>query len=284
MIQMRSATPQDVPRQRELWTLAFGDGGDYLDNFYACCPAPARVLVLLEDGVVQAMTAWFPTTLVIPGGERWNAAYLYAVCTHPDARGRGHAGALLKYCDYYLKEEQGFQAVTTVPAQPSLHQFFGGNGFRECFTLDQCVIRAEELTPSGTPALERIGAQEYGALREALLEGTAHIAYPADSLAYQEGACRLSGGGLFRGQTQAGPVCLCAEGDGGGAFWIKELLGAPQARKLCLPALAQTLPAPSWTVRYPGSGVPFGMLKWLWPGLEQRWEWNSTAYLGLAFD
>ena len=34
MIHMRPSVPEDVLRQRELWALAFGDGGDYLDNFY----------------------------------------------------------------------------------------------------------------------------------------------------------------------------------------------------------------------------------------------------------
>ena len=33
MLQTRISTPADIPRQRELWQLAFGDGGAYVDNF-----------------------------------------------------------------------------------------------------------------------------------------------------------------------------------------------------------------------------------------------------------
>ena len=62
MIQIRRSRPEDIPRQRELWQLAFGDDGAYVDNFYNAYYQPERVLLLEEDGVVQAMTAWFETT------------------------------------------------------------------------------------------------------------------------------------------------------------------------------------------------------------------------------
>ena len=69
MVHTRISTPDDIPRQRELWQLAFGDGEGYIDNFYDTCYQPERMLMLEEDGVVQAMTAWFDTTFAVPG--RW---------------------------------------------------------------------------------------------------------------------------------------------------------------------------------------------------------------------
>ena len=147
MIQFRPSVPADIPRQRELWSLAFGDEGAYVDNFYHNYYRPERVLVLEENGVIQAMTAWFDTDFVVSDQERYKVGYLYAVATHPDARGRGFAGRLLEYADHYLKEEQGCQAVTTVPAEESLHRFFGANGFRECFTHDHCKWTGD-LKPS----------------------------------------------------------------------------------------------------------------------------------------
>ena len=92
MTQIRLGTPGDAARERELWQLAFGDDGAYVDNFYTAYYQPERVLLLEEDGVVQAMTAWFETTFAVPGQGRYRAAYLYAVATHPEARGRGLAG------------------------------------------------------------------------------------------------------------------------------------------------------------------------------------------------
>ncbi len=53
MLQTRISTPADIPRQRELWQLAFGDDGAYVDNFYHTYYKPERMLMLEEDGVVR---------------------------------------------------------------------------------------------------------------------------------------------------------------------------------------------------------------------------------------
>lgn len=291
MITIRPSTPTDIPAQRELWTLAFGDPEVYIDNFYTTYYRPDRVLVLEEEGTVRSMTAWFDTTFVVPGQGEYRAAYLYAVATHPDCRGKGLAGALLVGVDDYFRS-LGIPAVTTVPAQPSLHNFFGANGFRECFRLFEGKLSSRELSaPDGEPVLRPLSPAEYGALREELLAGTAHIAYPRDALEYQAGCCRLSGGGLYGGSTPAGPVCLCAEGAGDGLMVIKEYLGSPAAKRLSLGDLSRAAPAEEWLVREPVSSAPgasggrnFAMLKWLDPDMAARWDWSSTAYLGLAFD
>lgn len=285
MIQIRTSRPEDVPRQRELWQLAFGDDGAYVDNFYHTYYRPERVLLLEEDGVVRAMTAWFETNFAVPGQGRYRAAYLYAVATHPEARGRGLAGQLLAGADRIFRE-WGIPAVTTVPAEPSLHRFFGRNGFRECFVDGQFSAPREcRPTPPGAAFLERLTPGEYRQLREGLLAGTAHIDLPQEALAYQAGACALaSGGGLYAVQTPHGRVALCAEGMESGRLLVKELLCPPEDLDWVLECLPGLLPRWSFAWRAPGGSHPFGMLKWLDPELERSWDWDSTAYLGLAFD
>lgn len=292
MLRIRLSEPADIPALRGLWALAFGDSDSYLDNFFHTYYRPERMLVLEEDGTVRAMTAWFDTSFVVPGRGAYRAAYLYAVATHPDCRGRGLAARLLAGADDYFRG-LSIPAVTTVPAEPSLHTFFGSNGFRECFTLAQKELRAEELTRGdGRQTLRPASPAEYGAARERLLADLPHIAYPEDALNYQAGCCRVSGGGLFQGDTPKGAVCLCAEGAGGGRMVIKEFLGAPAARRLALQALPQIVPARRWLIRVPqADGLEedfdfgrFAMLKWTDPALDAGWDWRSAAYLGLAFD
>ena len=291
MRNVRLSVPEDVPAQRELWTLAFGDSGAYVDNFYDRYYRPERMLVLEEDGLVRAMTAWFDTTFVVPGQGEYRAAYLYAVATHPDCRGRGLAGELLAGADDYFRSLE-IPAVTTVPAEPSLHQFFGANGFRECFQLFEGKLSTAELPAAkGGPVFRPVSPQMYGQFREGLLRNTPHIAYPVDALEYQEGCCLLSGGGLYLGDTPAGPVCLCVEGAGDGRMVVKEILGSPTAKRLSLPDLPRVAPARTWLVREPlwdapggSGGWTFAMLKWLEKDCAERWDWASTAYLGLAFD
>ena len=279
MIQLRPSVPDDVPRQRELWSLAFGDDGAYVDNFYQNYYRPERVLVLEENGVVQAMTAWFDTDFVVSDQERYKAGYLYAVATHPDARGRGFAGQLLEYADTYLNKEQGCQAVTTVPAEESLYRFFGANGFRECFTHDHCKWTGDLKSQPGL-VLEPLSPARYGQMREELLAGTPHIAYPEEALRYQAGCCQVSGGGLFLLKLSK-PVLLCAEGMGDGTLLVKELLGAEKEE---LPVILGVFPNFSGWYRTPGGVGRFGMLKWLSADLTQGWNWTKTAYMGLGFD
>lgn len=272
---------EDIPRLRELWFLAFGDDGAYVDNFFSSYYRPETMIVLEEEGTVQSMTAWFDTRLVLPEGEELRAAYLYAVGTHPQCRGRGLAGQMLAGADQFFRSWE-IPAVTTVPASPSLHNFFAANGFQECFTHSQLHTRPGPV-PQGTPpfSLDRLTPQVYQGLREAILAGTPHIALDQRALAYQAGACALtSGGGLYAADTGAGAAILCAEGMEDGSLLVKELLGIPEATAALLPWLPALLPRWSGIWRQPGDEVPFGMVKWLTPDPPAV----TQAYLGLAFD
>ena len=88
MVKLRTSEQRDVPALKELWKLAFGDEDGYIDHFFTQYYLPKRMLVLEEDGVVRAMTAWFDMPLVCSDGTTVPSAYLYAVATHPDCRGR----------------------------------------------------------------------------------------------------------------------------------------------------------------------------------------------------
>ena len=216
MLQTRISTPADIPRQRELWQLAFGDGGAYVDNFYHTYYKPERMLMLEEDGVVQAMTAWFDTTFAVPGRGEYRAAYLYAVATHPKARGRGLAGRLLSDADGFFRS-WGIPAVTTKPAEPSLHRFFGRNGFRECFVHGQNSFHWEkaERNPGAAKSLEPLSPGEYTALRESWLAEKPHIVIPEEMMGYQAGACALTpGGGLYALAAPHGRGRPVRRGDG----------------------------------------------------------------------
>lgn len=275
---LRPATIKDRPRLRRLWQLAFGDSDEYIDCFFAACTDPEQVLVLADEGGVQAMTAWFDMPLVSAVGGQWPGAYLYAVATHPDCRGKGYAGRLLAWAGEWLCGK-GFACLTTVPASESLHRFFAANGFAEQFALME-----REITPDMTLAPAPIAAvewQEYGKLRKVQLSGVAHVACGEEGLAYQQAVCKLSGGGLFR----VGSGCACVERAGDVAV-VKELLAPAEEHPAVLSALAQAVSAKTWLVRTPcqagQEGTPFAMYRWL---VDRPTQWHAgPAYFGLAFD
>ena len=128
--------------------------------------------------------------------------------------------------------------------------------------------------------MEPLSPARYGQMREEMLAGIPHIAYPEDALRYQAGCCQASGGGLFLLKMPK-PVLLCAEGMGDGTLLVKELLGAEKEE---LPVILGVLPNFSGWYRTPGNMGHFGMLKWLSNDLAQGWNWTKTAYMGLGFD
>lgn len=274
---LRPSCQADVPGLKQLWKLAFGDEDAYIEHFFTRYYTPERMLVLEEEGAVLAMTAWFDMPLVSKNGARIPAAYLYAVATHPDCRGRGLAGRLLDFAGQWLAERD-FACLTTVPARPDLHVFFARNGFEEGFALS----RREYNVPSVGAEVDLVPAdgQEYGRLREGWLAGTAHVACAPEGLAYQQGVCQLSGGGLYRVGEKG---CACVEVSGQAVF-IKELLAncVPEA----VAAIAARHPAKCYEVRTPweseGASWNFAMLRPLGPIPE--WDGTGLAYLGLAFD
>ena len=276
-VELRCSRLQDLPRLRELWQLTFGDSQEYMDCFFDRCPGPEHILVLEQDGAVQAMTAWFDMPLVGAGGTQWPAAYLYAVATHPETRGRGYAGQLLAFCGRWLKE-RGFACLTTVPARPDLHVFFGANGFEENFTL----ARSGFVPGKGRAELKPVDGAQYARIREGFLSGMAHVSYGDHAIGYQQGVCRLSGGGLYA--VEGG--CACVERGEDGLVVVKELLTGADCRSRVLDELGAAHPGERYEVRspWPGEGerVAFGMIRWL-DGVPEGWD-GQNAYLGLAFD
>lgn len=288
MLHTRFSTPADVPAQRELWKLAFGDTDEYLDNFYLGYYRPERAIVLEEDGVVRAMTTWFDTTLTLPDGKTYRAAYLYAVATHPDCRGRGLAGTLLADTGELLRP-LGVELLTTVPAEPSLHNFFGSNGFEEGFVMDERQIPAPHPR-THTGLLLPASPAHYNKVREALLADLPHITFPDEAMAHQLRCCTISGGGgLFVGMYQDGPVCLCAERADENTLIVKELLGCTTAQQAALDDLSAESNCKTLRIRTilgpkHFNPVKFGMLKWLICTNTVDCSDLNSAFLGLAFD
>lgn len=285
MIELRKSKPEEVPGLQELFQLCFGDGpecsGLYFDRFYR----PEEFLVLREEGELRAMAGVLNVTLTEPGGKTVKAAYLYGMGTHPEHRGKGFAGQLLNYADFYLRGKR--DCLVTVPADEGLHAFYGKFGFRECFSLLE-----GDVTPRAVRAGETslpLDAAGYDELRERLLEGRFHVSYGALT-GLQESLCAFSGGSLLALDVNGVPGCAAVEQWGDTAV-CKELLIAPEAVEGALALIAQAVYARRLILRRPAflprAGLTkraFGMIKWYDPIAAKRWQGADEPYLGLAFD
>ena len=294
MIEIRQPKQEEVLRQKEVWQACFGDGEAFLDlvsqNYYG----PKLTVVLLEVGQLSSMTVLLPMELRRPDGDRGQGGYVYALATDPAARKKGFARFVLRYADFYLKE-QGKEAIFLVPASPSLHRFFQTAEYQECFATRKVeLLRGQLSAPEAGDSIVPVGAETYNALRDTLLEGQFAIHYEDRLIRLQEDICRLSGpgAGLYRLEVGGVTGCAAVEYYQEDRILVKELLIPPAQMAGAAAQIAQVAPAGHYHLRTPSfwEGLPgsyiqaFGMMKWYDPAREKLWSREREGYLGLGFD
>lgn len=237
---------------KHLWHLAFGDGMEFIDLFFRTGYSPDRCLYLEEEGQITAALHWLDC-----GYRGQKQAYIYAVATHPDHRGKGLCRILMNKAHDLLKA-RGYHAALLRPADEGLRRMYRKMGYHTA----TCV--AEFDTEAGTAVpVRQIGAEEYAALRQTFLPEDGVLQEGA-SLNYLASYARLYTGEDF----------LLAGIEDQGEFVGLELLGSRDAAAGILSALGYE----SGHFRCPGADIPFGMF------LPLAEDAQEPGYLGLVFD
>lgn len=144
---------------RELWKEAFFDTDDFLDAFFENVFSFERCRCIVENGRVVAALYWFDCEY-----EKRKAAYLYAIATLTEYRGRGLCSALMNDTQGHLKK-CGYSLSMLVPANKDLFSFYERLGYAECTSISEELVRAS----SEKIEITRIKAEEYGILRRNML-------------------------------------------------------------------------------------------------------------------
>lgn len=247
-------TPQQLPVLRNLWKEVFGDSEEFLDAFFSTAFSPLRCRCAVEQGQTVGMLYWFD---LLCRGKKM--AYLYAVATHPDRRGRGICRKLMADT-HALLAAQGYAGAVLVPQEVPLRTMYAGFCYREATTLSETFCAAGD-TPE---PLHRIRAEEYARLRRELLpEGSA--IQEGENLRFLETQAYFYSGSDF---------LLAAREVENDSLFGYELLGNAEAA----PGILKALGCAQGTFRTPGQKLPFAMFLPLEEGAE------SPAYFGFAFD
>ncbi len=243
----------DITALRNIWQQAFGDTEETLDAFFATGFSEERCHYVCREGKPVSALYWFDCTL---SGHK--LAYLYAVATEENHRGKGLARQLMTETHRILREK-GYAGAVLVPGTKELFAMYETLGYR---TVSQ-ITEFTAQRGSAPVSLKQIDADRYAQLRKAYL--------PAGGVV-QEGAT------LDFLQTQTrfyeGTDLLLAASQEGQMLTAQELLGSTNAA----PGILCTLSIPQGRFRTPGDDRDFAML------FPLREDCPVPAYFGLAMD
>ena len=245
--------PAQLPQLRKLWQDAFGDTDAFLDSFYCTAYSPDRCLCILDGEYAAAALYWIDCTV-----RQQKLAYIYAVVTDPDYRGRGLCRRLMENTHDLLRS-RGYAGAVLVPQKESLRQMYASMGYENCGGLREfsCEAGADPIP------LRTVGPAEFASLRRKML--------PSDSVIQEdEGLAFLSEQMIF----YAGNNLLLAAYAETEILHGVELLGDPDTA----PGILRFLGFSGGIFRVPGSEKPFAMFH---PLGEDA---SVPGYFGFAFD
>ena len=244
-------TYEDIPALRALWQEAFSDSDAFLDLFFARGFALERALTVKEGDNILAALYWFYCSW-----DENRSAYIYAVATKKEHRGKGVCRALMDK----LHKEMGAMGSSTilVPADDGLRKFYARMGYRDFGGIEEACSY-----PAGAPVtVQKLSVTEYMQKRRGLLpEGG--IVQEGEVLPFLESMLTFYGGENW----------LLAGYQDEGKWVFPEFFGD----KALLPGILKTLEIPSARVCTAGVS-PFAMYRPI-NGEEKR-----PAYFAFALD
>lgn len=154
-----------LPRLVELWKEAFGEYDGFWELFLDTGYLPDHCRCMIENGQPIAGLYWFDCSC---GNDK--IAYIYAVVTDANHRGRGLCRKLMANVHALLKK-QGYDSAMLVPADEGLREMYRKMGYEDCTTIAELTC-AEADRPV---EIRTVSPDEYAALRRKLLPEKAVI-------------------------------------------------------------------------------------------------------------
>ena len=242
-----------IPQMIALWKAVFGEYEGFWELFLDTVFLPDHCRCITEDGQPIAGLYWFDCSC---GTDR--IAYVYAVATDPQQRGKGLCRKLMKDTHSFLKE-QGYASVMLVPADPGLREMYRKMGYENCTQVGELSCNA------GTSPVEirSVSTEEYAALRREILP-SGSVLQEGNNLTFLAAQAQLFAGKDF---------LLAAYLDGDTLHGM-ELLGNPKSA----PGILRALGCEQGKFQIPGTENAFAMI--------HKLSENAVipTYLGFSFD
>lgn len=215
---------------KHLWKTVFGDPDAFIDSFFQIAYSPDRCKYITEGDRIVSALYWFDCEYA-----SGKLAYLYAVATDPNHRGKGLASRLIEETHAHLKA-LGYAGTVLKPAN-GLFPFYERLGYETCGYIRRFSAAAGSPVP-----IKALDAEAYATRRRMLLPHNAII---------QEGVT-LDFLHSYAKFYDAGDALVCAFPEENVIF---EYLGDPDFA----PGILAALSISEAEVPTPGMEIPFAM-------------------------
>lgn len=192
------ALPPAVAKEqlRELWHSVFGDDYEYIDAFFATYRCEDVVHTLSVGGMVVSSLYALPFTLYYDG-KGFAAAYIYAVATAPEYRGRGYMALLMRNVERLLADN-GVRFIYLLPASDSLRAYYARLGYADCSSR---VLKPFSLVDDRlvSTVLARVSSVDeiYSSWVEWQAAAAPVVIHSRELLSMNLVSCKMQGGGCF---------------------------------------------------------------------------------------
>lgn len=216
----KAETQTEYEGLRSLWCKTFGDSPDFVDKLYDMLQAKGFVAIDTTSSVLSSLTLY---ECGIYYGKKVFVSY--AICTEPDARGRGIAGALTKRVRDLVIADNHLSILS--PAEESLIQFYSRFDYRpHFFSKEVLMIKCDFPVPKAV--LETLSPSQYAKYREMFLADIPHIQISENLLDFIDDINPDNSAFLLVNQGDAVCTLMASEED----FFISEILVNPLLKKL----------------------------------------------------
>ncbi len=131
LFELRFAAEKDYETLKALWKTAFDDSDEALERFFSKAVTENNALALFEGEKAVSML-YILDGHICADCRTYSAAYIYAVCTLPEYRGKGLMKRLFQEL-FLIAEKRGIEYLFLVPEEEYLFGVYEGLGFKNGF-------------------------------------------------------------------------------------------------------------------------------------------------------
>lgn len=155
---------------KELWQTSFDDSKESLDCFFRNTVSPDRVLAIFENNKpVSAL--YMLESEIIKDNKTYSAYYIYAVCTHPDFRGKGLMKSLFEEL-FKEAKSRNIDYLFLVPEEDYLFKIYGKLGFKNGFSYSEKMVFKKDFINDRKNKIQKLIYKDY---RKILFENSLSV-------------------------------------------------------------------------------------------------------------